>query len=362
MSVIIFFAILGILIYKDRKNIDFKFILIMRRTKRFRNLIDRIAKISPLFWKIVGTFAILICFFYMLQGTYILFIFQPQVQLVLPSLSSEVSVEEWYIGIPFWTWIIVIFSILVPHELSHGIIARAEKIKLKSVGLLLLVIFPGAFVEPDENEVKRSKIMTKLRIFAAGSFANFVVSFIIFYLSMYAIWPLSVNPGLLLLNVTPSGPAGMAGLRPNMMITEANGKPVTTTYIEYLNQTSYLFDEVGEIKPNQTVNIKADGKIYNVKVAFNETTNTTYMGVIFTPTFRVNKQILLPILWLLYMISLFSLAIGIVNILPIYPLDGGLMIEAITDEFAKRRSKQIVMTITFLVLLILVYSFVKAFL
>ena len=37
LSVIIFFAILGILIYRDRKRIDFKYILIMRRIPNTKN-------------------------------------------------------------------------------------------------------------------------------------------------------------------------------------------------------------------------------------------------------------------------------------------------------------------------------------
>ena len=142
LSVLLFFGILAIVIYSDRKNIDFKYILIMRRTKKFRKLIDNIAKDSPRFWKVIGTLGILVCFFYMIQGTFLLTIYQPKVQLVLPSLSPEISVSEVSINIPFWTWFIVILFILVPHELFHGIMARADKIRLKSVGLMMLAIFP----------------------------------------------------------------------------------------------------------------------------------------------------------------------------------------------------------------------------
>ena len=362
LSVIVFFAILAVLIYKDRKNIDFKYILFMRRTKKFRNAIDNIARKSPLFWKIVGTIAILICLFYMIQGTYLLFTIQPAVQFVLPTPSSTGSAGPGYILIPFWFWIITIFCILVPHELSHGIMARAQKIKLKSVGLLLLAIFPGAFVEPDEKEVKKAKTLTKLRIFSMGSFANFVVSFFILYLTLYLIWPLSVAPGIKLLNVTQGAPADLAGLKAGMILTETNGKKIIPTYTEYLNGSSYLSDELGNIKPNDTVIVKSDGNSYNVKLGFNEKTNSTYMGITYTPIFRVNPEFFLGILIpLLTMISLFSLAVGIVNILPIYPLDGGLMVEAITDRFAKKRSKQIVRAITYLVLIILIYSFLKPF-
>ena len=363
MSVLVFFVILGILIYRDKKNLEIKYILVMKRTKKFRDLIDKIAQKSPLFWKIVGSIAVIVAFYFMIQGVYILFTTQPAVQFVLPTPSSTGSSGPGYILIPFWFWIITIFSILVPHELSHGIMARAEKIKLKSVGLLLLAIFPGAFVEPDEKDVKKAKTITKLRIFSMGSFANFVVSFFILYLTMYLIWPLSVAPGIQLLNVTPDAPADMAGLKPGMILTEINNKKITPTYTEYLNGSSYLFDELGNAKPNDTVIVKSDGNNYDVTLGFNEKTNLTYMGISYQPIFRISPEFFLGVLIpLLTMISLFSLAVGIVNILPIYPLDGGLVVEAITDRFfKKKRSKQLVKIITFLVLMILIYSFLKPF-
>nr|MBA4404762.1 hypothetical protein [Nanoarchaeum sp.] len=362
LSVVLFFAILAVLIYRDRKNIEIKYILVIKRTKRFRDIIDKIARKSPIFWKIIGTIAIIICLFYMIQGVYILFTIQPAVQFVLPTLAATGSSGPGYILIPFWFWVITIFSILVPHELFHGIMARAEKIKLKSVGLLLLAIFPGAFVEPDEKEVKKAKMLTKLRIFSMGSFANFLVSFLIFYLTLYLIWPLSVSPGIKLLNITQGAPADLAGLKAGMLLTEVNGKKIMPTYTEYLVGSSYLYDELGSVKPNETIIIKSDGNNYNVKLGFNEKTNSTYMGIVYTPIIKVNPEFFLGILIpLLTIISLFSLAVGVVNILPIYPLDGGLIVQAITDRFAKKKSKQIVRAITYLILIILIYSFIKPF-
>jgi membrane-associated protease RseP (regulator of RpoE activity) len=362
LTVVLFFGLLGILIYRDRKHVEFKYILVMRRTKKFRDVIDRIAKTSPRFWKILGTLAIVVCLFYMIQGVYIIFTTQPAVQFILPTPTSTGSSGPGYILIPFWLWIITIFCILVPHELFHGIMARAEKIRLSSVGLLLLAIFPGAFVEPDEKEIKKAKTITKLRIFSMGSFANFLVSFTIFYLTLYLIWPLSVSPGIRLMNVTQGAPAELAGLRGGMTITDVNNKVVVPTYTEYLSGSNYLYDEIGTLKPNQTVIVRADGRYYDVKLGINPQTNKTYMGILYTPILRVNSEIFLGFLIpLLTMISLFSLAVGIVNILPIYPLDGGLIVQAIAERFAKKRSKRIVMAITYLMLFILIYSFIKPF-
>ncbi|MFQ6057175.1 MAG: site-2 protease family protein, partial [Methanosarcinales archaeon] len=100
-----------------------------------------------------------------------------------------------------------------------------------------------------------------------------------------------------------------------------------------------------------------------IALAFDEETNTTYMGITYSPVFKVNTAFFIGILIpLLTMISLFSLAVGIINILPIYPLDGGLIIQALTDRFFKKRSKAIVKAITYVILLILIYDFVGPFL
>ena len=132
--------------------------------------------------------------------------------------------------------------------------------------------------------------------------------------------------------------------------------------MEYLTGSTYLQDEIGNLKPNDTVVIRTDENSYNVKLGLNEKTNSTYMGISYTPLLRVSQEFFLGILIpLLTMISLFSLAVGIVNVLPIYPLDGGLIVEAITDRFAKKRSKKIVRAITYMVLIILIYSFLKPF-
>ncbi|NIO44473.1 MAG: hypothetical protein GTN36_02865, partial [Candidatus Aenigmarchaeota archaeon] len=219
LSVIIFFSFLAVLIYRDRKNIDFKYVIIMRRTKRFRDILDRIAKKSISFWKTVGTIAFIVCLLSMAFGiyqilnsaylVYIGLIKEPAIQVVLPFPFEQGVSGPGFIGIPFWFWIIAVATILIPHESFHGIISRTENIKLKDVGLILMLLqyitipvviiyfiytqtfdlilflvalsfsIPGAFVEPDEKQLKKSKLMTKLRVFSAGSFINIVIGILI---------------------------------------------------------------------------------------------------------------------------------------------------------------------------------------
>ena len=369
ISVVLFFAVLAVLIYKDRKNIDFKYIVVMRRTKRFRDLIDKVARISPKWWIRIYTFAIALCFIFMFVGVFSLselmfkiligLVKQPGLQLILPTAAASGAVGPGYILIPFWFWIVVIGIILIPHELSHGIAARAEKIRLKSVGLMLLAILPGAFVEPDEAQLKKTKIMTRLRVFAAGSFANFMVALSVFLLTAFLLWPAFAAPGVQLLSVNETGPAYAAGLRPNMTITEINGNRVEATYMEHLNGKGYFVDEAGVLEKGDTLSMVSDGASYSIVPVFSEETNTTSIGITYKPIFRSNEELLLStVIPFFNMVWLFSFAVGLVNLLPLYPLDGGLMYDAVIQKYFKKRSKIIVKATAILILLIMVFDFI----
>jgi hypothetical protein len=208
----------------------------MRRTKRFTDLLDRIAKLSPRVWRFVGTVAVVVCFFAMAYGTYLIgqtaylvyqgVIDQPGLQIALPIPSSQMSVGPGFIGIPFWFWIVVIAVILIPHEAFHGVITGLTK-RLKNVGLIHAII-PGAFVEPDEKQLNKSRLMPKLRVFAAGTFINFAIGLSILFIVQSALWAPNVS-GLLVTSVNQTSPAGIAGITSGTIIETIDGVQQTTT-------------------------------------------------------------------------------------------------------------------------------------
>ncbi|MFH1229366.1 MAG: site-2 protease family protein [Candidatus Aenigmatarchaeota archaeon] len=388
LSVIIFFAILGIIIYKDRKNIDFKYILFMRRTKKFTNLIDRIARISPSFWKAVGSIAVLVCFVAMAYGMYAIVqtaylvysgvITQPGLQLALPIPSSQMAVGPGYIGIPFWFWIITIAIILIPHEAFHGIIARAHKIRLKNVGLLLLAIFPGAFVEPDEKQVKKSNLITKLRIFAAGSFINITIGISIIFLAQTLLWTPQIN-GLIITNVNQTSPAGYAGLKEGMVIESINGTSLNIGFFDYAiltlnipgsnseNVTNVmssliLYKTLSKYEPGQTIDLKTSEGNYDIVLASHpQFEGFPYIGI-GSKLNAKDPSMFLAVFPLLGMMAALSIFVAIFNILPIYPLDGGLMFQAVCERYAKKKSKSIVKAMMYIILAILLYGLIGPYL
>ena len=94
-------------------------------------------------------------------------IIQPQNLLLIPGVND-------FVPSTFAVWFALVFAVVI-HEFGHGLLSRVEKISVKYTGILALVIPIGAFVEPDEEEIEKSPLATKLRMFAAGITNNMVV-------------------------------------------------------------------------------------------------------------------------------------------------------------------------------------------
>jgi len=372
LSVLIFVLVLAILIYRDRKNIEFQYILLMRRTKTGIELLDKLAK-PKIFWKILGSIGIVIGFFLMFEGFFSLIRYgqlllegivkMPGLSFVFPSVKPEIEAGPGYLLLPFWFWLVIIVSVIVPHELLHGIMSRVEKIRVKSAGLLLLLVLPGAFVEPDEKQLKKSKLTTKLRVFASGSLANFLVYLIVFNLTSNLIWPYFVPGPIVLREVNATGPAAQAGLKANMTISEINGKPVKLTYGEFLVGSRYLLEETENLKPGDEIDIIANGTEFKVKLAANpENESLPYLGIVYSPVTRYENPSLGFLFQLLTWVWIINYAIAIFNIMPLYPLDGGMMVYAIAEKISKKNATKITYAITIITLAILAFNFVAPFL
>jgi membrane-associated protease RseP (regulator of RpoE activity) len=371
LSVFFFFGFLLLLIYKDRKNIEIQGLLLVRKTSFGLKLLDRLAK-PVFFWKLLGTVGIFFVVFLMFEGIVSLIKYgnllltgavrMPGVSFIFPSPKPQVESGPGYILMPFWFWLIIIMSVLLPHETFHGIMSRVERIRIKTAGFLLLVILPGAFVEPDEKKLKRSKLGSKLRVFAAGSLANFLVFFLVFYLTSSIIWPYFVPGPIMLAEVNETGPAREAGLRAGMVITEINGKPVKATYSEFLSGLSYLLDETKDLRPGDEISILANGTYYKVKLSANPENKTLpYLGIVYSPVV-VSKGIPIELLFqLLTWVWIINYAISVFNIMPIYPLDGGLIVQAIAEKISKKYANKATYAITIFMLLLLAFNFFAPF-
>ena len=377
LSAIAFFVIMAIIIYVDRKNIEFKYIMVLRRTKRGIKIIDSIAKLSPKFWNFVGLIAIPICVLLMVIGVFLMTFIagtiiagdqdRPGVSLILPSLSSD---QQFGLGgyayfIPIWFWLILIVILLVPHEVFHGIIARAVKVPLKSVGLMLLLVLPGAFVEPDEKKLKNARRLDRLKVFSAGAFANVLTAVILFMLLNFVFQPMVVSGvGMKIYNVTDSSPAQIAGLQQNMTITEINSIK--------LDKDSR--NPIGDIIVNQNlgpgnnISIKTDNKTFVLELAEHPENRSkpligiTTVGPVLTETKYMSIDSALAVFSYTSMLIYFAVIVAIINLLPWKPFDGGLIFETLMEKIIPKKAALIAKISTMIILSIFLFNMFGPFL
>ena len=262
-GLLIFLAILGIytlamiILYKSglmkKHNLSFYGPALMWRTNKGKNFINRVSK-KKKFWLAYANVGIVACFILMilmlllLISTFPIAIQQedtivsshPEIALGLPGLNPI---------IPLGYGIIAFVIALVVHEFSHGILTSAQKLKIKSLGILYFIIPIGAFCEPDEEKLKKASNKKRMRVFAAGPTANLAVAFICLAICSIMIFS-CVQPaadGVGVFSVGEGMPAEELGLEQGMIITSINGSEVTdiATFEKALDDTSV----------NQTVEI-----------------------------------------------------------------------------------------------------------
>jgi len=237
LSIILVYAGVVYLLHKNgflkKHNISFYGPALMWRTQKGIQFLKNRAK-RKRFWKVYGNFSIIFCFITMVLMTalmvmtvWLVFGFTPEqrsalpgpeVALVLPGINPILPLE--YLG---YVLLGLIVAIIV-HEFSHGILTLVDKLKVKSLGILYLIVPIGAFCEPDDEEVKKAGILSRMRIYAAGPTANFVVVLICILLfsgvCMSAVQP--AKDGAIIFAVDTNSPASQIGLQSGVIITSLN--------------------------------------------------------------------------------------------------------------------------------------------
>jgi len=172
----------------------------------------------------------------------------PQANLLLPGLNPFIPVVYGIIGI------VVAVTI---HEFSHGIVARNLGLRVKSVGVIFLVVIPiGAFVEVDEKELRDTKARNSLRVLGAGTGINLIVGLAclaLLILSVSAMTPaadgavVTCSDNCAAAGFNLPSPAYARGIVPGDVITAINGMP--------FNDLDVALRQSGDFQPGQVVNI-----------------------------------------------------------------------------------------------------------
>lgn len=216
------------------------------------------------------------------------------------------------INLPFFEGILSLIILLAVHEIAHGILARVEKIRVKSSGLVLFGFLPfGAFVDPDEEQLQKSSGETQSHVLIAGSTANLVASvvfFIILILFQYSIVKLNYSiyeNEVEIIGVSPNSSA-YGVLKEGMVIQYWNGEKV--------GNLEDLMNAVNKTKINETILVVTNKGEFNLKF------NQSAVGIFAKqPAKRDIVGFLFNFLGLTFALNFL---IGSVNLLPLPPFDG----------------------------------------
>jgi len=384
VSAIIFLIILTIYVYLRRKKLQTQgffpfFYFSMYRTKFGLKFMDKFAKKFNKTLKFLGYLGIVIGFlgmaflaYALVQNVYDLLTnpVAPQgVGLVLPFEARGV------IFVPFFYWIISIFILALVHEFAHGLIARVHDIKVKSSGFgfvgILIPIIPLAFVEPDEKALKKRPHKQQLSVFAAGPFSNIILALVVLGLSTLILVPI-VNNMVEFSGVEITGfiegdfPAKASGIREGEIVERIDG-----TKIETLDDFS---DILLDKSPGTRINLKTDASEYEIVLGKNPDDETkSYLGVYVKQEAGVSEDFeekygkFIPsvIIWisgLVFWLVILNLGIGLFNLVPIGPLDGGRMMQLVLNRTIsnKKIANKIWNYISLVFLLIIVVIIFKA--
>jgi len=353
----------------------------MYKTKLGLKLMDKIAKKHPKFLKYLAYVGIIIGFlgmvfisFSLIQNIYKVITATTTIAGVALVLPLKVK-GSFYV--PFFYWIISIFLIALVHEFSHGVVARAYKLKIKSSGLaflnVLVPVIPAAFVEPDEKELRKRPKMQQLSVFAAGPFSNIIFAFVVLALMGFVIAPVSNAifnyNGILVTGFTPGNetfPAESAGITENELIIGIDNMPIATVE---------NFTEIMQTKtPGESVVITTNVTDYNIILAESpDNKSIGYLGVYLTQNQEIKENILqkygkiLPdvFIWfvgLFYWIYVLNLGIGLFNLAPLGPIDGGRMLQLLMHKlFKKKKGDKVWKSISYIFLGLIIINLLFAF-
>lgn len=155
--------------------------------------------------------------------------------------------------IPLVWGLIALIITLIVHEFSHAILCKVEGVRVKSMGILFALLPIGGFAEPDEEQLmgkKGNNIATRtqrVRILTSGVMANFTTALLSFILFFSLLGSLSPVGDVFVKEVIAGYPAEQAGVKPNMILTEINGKKID-------NAHDFLF-YAKTIKPKSNVTL-----------------------------------------------------------------------------------------------------------
>lgn len=190
------------------------------KSTRLNGFISRLASWHPKMWRVLGNAGVVAAVgqatfaSWLLLNNLIKFFLKPEtatpVQPLIPGVTISASSLPWFM--------LAAGVVILTHELSHGIQCVLEGVKVKSAAVMVAVITFGGAVEPDEEEMNKASLLSKMRIFASGSVVNLLTGLIVIpimivfgrampeVVGLFFSWLYFVSINLAIMNMLPIGP------------------------------------------------------------------------------------------------------------------------------------------------------------
>jgi membrane-associated protease RseP (regulator of RpoE activity) len=387
IAVVIYTILVGIASYKNllskHKNISFYGPFIMLKTSRGNQIIDRISRYR-IPWIIVTNISIAV---YILSFIAALWLIVVSAAASFKIPVSAAPTPQMLIGIPgvnpfipLWYGVVGLVSSIFFHEFSHGIASRIGNVRIKSMGILFLIVPLGAFVEPDDEELRKTSRLSRVRVYASGPAVNILSSLVFLLIFSSLISTVGLAPiGVAVDTVFKDSPAYNAGIRPGMVIVAVDGS--------YVRSWDEFFQLMSIFKPNDTVKLLIHNSTAEITLNVTLDERSKYTGVesdrnrpflgianrwisiihslsnpfnsppeslldllklpfiglaIIQPPYPefystpIPPDSFWPLLNTVYWVFWLNLMVGLTNVLPIVPLDGGLLVKEAIEAFLER--------------------------
>ena len=390
---------------KGDRRVEFNFPMLTVRTQVFSGFFDRLGAIRVSRW--ISWAALFVVPVVAGIGLYLLI--SSLFALLWNPAAGEAAREAGlgaYLLLPgvnpflplLYGWFAIICAIAI-HEGAHGVTARNLGLKVKSSGLLFFLFVPiGAFVDVDEEQLKKASARDSSRVMAAGVGGNMVVAFACLLGVLVIVGGLTpIIDGVYVANVEEGLPAEAAGLLPNDVFVSVDGVLVNSTadLREILkNKTAGDLAEVTVARGDMWQN--RFSTVVNLTVVENRTVmgigagdllleerlrnyeNATLQGLslylippslasglvpfsdslasFYTHWLGRDWQVLANVLFWVWFVN-FNLAVF--NALPIYPLDGGRIFNIALKKIIRGKNSEkwvSAITVAATVVLILILS------
>ncbi len=372
---LLFLLVLGTTLYIKRKEVAVQKIasyfiyIVMYRTKWGLTWMDKISSKYRSAVQLFGYISVGIGFVGMIYVSlsillfFLQLIFKPAVQQAGVSLVLPFTNIPGIGYLSFTHWVLSIFILAIVHEFSHGVVARAHNVPVRSSGFavfaLLLPIIPAAFVEPDEKKLSKMPDIVQYSVFAAGPMANLVLAFLIVMIFPFASDMTNSTLAPFEAKITaPVGfsyeilenqsyPAYAAGVH-NGILFSIDGQQIND-YAAFYNYASCLH-------PNQTVLLGTDKGNYSILTIQNPDPQKEGKGFIGVKPVQNERRIISQYAWLapvyywfrgfIKWLFLLNLFIGLANLLTLGIVDGGRTLQtALHSLFDNKGHAQKIWTI-----------------